>query len=586
SSGQIINVVLIDDLSGSSVTAEISTNYNHDGTLRPGGSASWSRQQGALDFLVSLAAEPEYEIRDSFERSSGVDLIPTGTTMRKEVTDETGFEFNTNLSYDISPRDRIQFNALWQTEDSPEHIHRIETQLNSGSPTVTLEREDMDASEVGWEIGGNYEHFLKGGSRFRILAISTREEEELFRERFVRSNPGAEEEKDLVLENRSVASERIVRGAFTWNVSDSNSLELGAEVAQNILESSLFQDSPTAEGPVLPQTGGLPSLPIDNASADVEEIRYEPFAVHSWQVNSALAIESELVSEFSTIEQTGDINNKRRFDFLRPSLEVRYDPNASMQYRASIGKQVSQLSFDDFVASTDSSDEERDTEAGNPELRQEETWRYELNFEYRLPDDLGVINTLAYYEDISNVIDRVDLTPSAAQATGAVGNVGDAKRYGAEMDLSLRLGFVGLPDAIATSRLQASSSSVTDPVLGIKRRLERDDRGSASLGFRHDIPSQQLNYGFDLEYDLDKGPQFDVDRIEYVDFEPALSAYIQKTAFDGIVFRVEAGNILDTGQCRERRRFTNRTSDPFPSAIETNCQNDGRSLTLRVRNTF
>ena len=124
----------------------------------------------------------------------------------------------------------------------------------------------------------------------------------------------------------------------------------------------------------------------------------------------------------------------------------------------------------DLDPSADSNDDQQNTEAGNPELAQEETWHYEINLEYRLPDDIGVINIRAYYQDISNVIDRLDMRLSALRPVGATGNIGDAWKQGFVIDTSTRLGFLGLPGAIITTAVQLEDSEVRDPILNVDRR--------------------------------------------------------------------------------------------------------------------
>lgn len=587
SSGQIVNIVLTSTLERSSITAEVNADRFHDGTVQPGGSFSYSRQQGPLNYLFSISGEPRYELRESFERNYHGDWTPNGAINRDEQTDQFPVEVSTNITYDLTPADRIQFNALFEQADPPQEIDRIITDLNTDPPTRDFEREDIDATEEQWEIGGNYEHLFTGGSRFRILAIATREDDTRFRERFIRDNRDDEEFKDLALNTGSVSKERIVRSSFTWNMQENHDLEMGVEGAQNILDSRLSLGEPGADGPATPETGGLPAVDVPNSDSVVEEIRYEPFVVHNWQINPDMTLETSLVGELSEIEQTGDTNKKRDFTFLNPSLDFRYNLTSDMQLRARAEKQVSQLSFGQFVASADPNDEQQDTEAGNPSLSQEETWRYELNFEYRLPNDLGVINSQVFYEDIENVIDRVDLTPNADTPTPATGNIGEAEKYGLEIDTSTRLGFIGLPEALVTTNLQIEDSSVTDPVLGIDRRLEQHGRGRIELGFRHDIPSRSINYGFDYNYGFRDGNQrFDVQRIESFNRDPFLTVFVQKTAFDGVVFRLESMNALDNGRCRERRRFDGRTSEGTPFLIENSCSTSGRKVALKIRTTF
>ena len=102
---------------------------------------------------------------------------------------------------------------------------------------------------------------------------------------------------------------------------------------------------------------------------------------------------------------------------------------------------MSQLSFSDFSLSQDNSDDDQNVQGGNPDVVQEQTWRYDVNFEYRLPEGLGVINTQLYYRDIDDVIGRIDVSASEENLLSARGNIGAGKRYGISVEASSKLTF-------------------------------------------------------------------------------------------------------------------------------------------------
>jgi outer membrane receptor for ferrienterochelin and colicin len=587
SDGQIINIVLKRALVNSTTTAELGLDLDHHGKFRQGLSMSYTRQQDRLNYLLSMTANPRYQILEGRERNYSALMAPRGTIFREEESDIFDIDLNSNISYDITEADRVTFNVQRFKPSAPVLIDRVVTDLTKNPVAVTYEREDIQDDDYNWEIGGNYEHQYAGGSVFRILGIVTESNQSRYRERFLRANAKAVEVKDLVLNTGSVAEERIVRGSLNWKIDDSQNLEIGAEAAQNILDSNLALGLLSAKGPATPRTGNLPASPVDNANSRVEENRYEPFVQHSWQITPSISLESALVAEFSEIEQTGDASKSRKFDFLKPSLDLRNDLTDTLQLRARVQKQVSQLNFEQFVASADSNDDQQNTEAGNPELAQEETWHYELNLEYRLPDDVGVVNLRAYYQDISNVIDRLDLRPTALRPVGATGNIGDAVKKGLGVDTSTRLGFLGMPEAIVTTALQLEDSSVRDPILGVDRRLQFHSRGSARVGFRHDVTAYNFNYGIDYRYNFNGGSRrFDVNRLENTLFDPTMTVFVEKTFFTDVVVNLESMNFLDNGSCRERRRFDRRISDPLPSLIENACTTTGRQYAIKFRTTF
>ena len=58
-----------------------------------------------------------------------------------------------------------------------------------------------------------------------------------------------------------------------------------------------------------------------------------------------MSLESTLIVETSEISQSGDVNKNRDFDFIRPKVDYRFDITPSLQFRATVQKDVSQLSL-------------------------------------------------------------------------------------------------------------------------------------------------------------------------------------------------------------------------------------------------
>jgi len=391
-------------------------------------------------------------------------------------------------------------------------------------------------------------------------------------------------DKFLYLANQAVNKERIIRSTYAFDLNEAHALEVGVERAQTILDAQL-QLGVKRAGVTSPAFGGL--VPSTNTDALVEEMRYEYFVVNNWQINDRMALESTLLFETSTIEQSGDVRRKRDFDFVRPKIDYRFDITPSMQFRASIEKDVAQLSFADFTASVAGGDDDQTALAGNPELVQEKSTRYEANLEYRLPNDAGVLSSRVFYHDLEDVIDKVDVS-TRTTIQSANGNIGDGKRYGANLDASLRLGFIGAPQMLLTSGLQLEDSSVTDPFLGIDRRLRQAGRGSFRLGFRHDIPERSLNYGFNFNHGFyGNRKAYDIDKIEDYNSGDFLTLFAETVGFAGLTYRFEAMNALEGERCRERSRYVGGTIATGRLAeIEDSCSNTGLKLALKIRGTF
>ena len=82
-SGQIINVVLFEELSSNSFSYQGSLNYSQDDAMQPGGTFAVNGQRGALDFTMTLRSQPRY--RNSLNNESSIlgDFPRTIPSLRK-----------------------------------------------------------------------------------------------------------------------------------------------------------------------------------------------------------------------------------------------------------------------------------------------------------------------------------------------------------------------------------------------------------------------------------------------------------------------------------------------------------------------
>ena len=92
-----------------------------------------------------------------------------------------------------------------------------------------------------------------------------------------------------------------------------------------------FRSSALSTGTPAASVGGLVPQLVTNANSKVEEIRYEPFLIHNWSLNSRMSLESTLLYESSEITQTGDVLNQRDFSFFKPKLDFRFDVTPLLQ---------------------------------------------------------------------------------------------------------------------------------------------------------------------------------------------------------------------------------------------------------------
>lgn len=585
-SSQVINVVLFEEISSNSLNYEINMDRYLDHETQPGGSLSYSGQSGALNYALSAVAEPRYDHRLSKETSILGDFSPNDEIREERTREQTSYDFSLNLAYDINSRSSTSFNALYSENDNPTDILRYKTDLKLTPSSTSLEREDIPGERDNWEFGGDYEYVSEGGNRFKILFISNENNSASTRERFDVFTDGSES-KDLFLDFHSSTTERIVRSSFTMDIFAGQDIEFGAEGAQTTLESSLALGLPDSSGISSDAFGGLVPQTISNANSAVEEIRYEPFIIHNWVINSRMSLESTLLYELSEISQSGDVNRKRDFDFLKPKVDFRYDLTPQLQIRGSIEKVVQQLRFSDFVASNDDQDNDSNTLAGNENLRQEWFWKYDINAEYRLPDDIGVLDANLFYHQHTDTIERIDVSASEESLQSANGNIGEGEMWGITLNASVRMRMFDMPNLLITSMINVRDSEITDPFLGIDRRFARYGRGRFNLGFRHDVPRWNMNYGMEWSNRFDSNEKvYDIDDVEDYIGEPNTNAFVEFIDSRGITYRFDARNATSNLQCRERQRFVGRISANILEEIEDQCATSGRVVSLKINGAF
>ena len=586
-SGQVINVVLFEEFSESTLQYDFSGIQSDNNTLRPMGTFSYSGQAGGLGFQLSASALEPYFQNRSKENSVLGDFSPNDRILEESETKGTVTTLSSNLDYEINNSSSARFNALWLDGSGGTELTRNTIDLKQNPNQNLFQEEDSPSSQENWEVGGDYELISERGNRFKVLFISNSFTQATTRERFDILSKGLRE-KNLFLDSWNNTKERIVRGSYTFDIFEGQNIELGAERAQTILDSTLALGVAGSEGNPSVLTGGLIPVSLPNANSTVEEVRYEPFLIHNWIISSRMSLETSLLYENSEITQRGDVSKERNFAFAKPKVDFRYDLTPQLQLRGTIEKVVQQLTFNDFVAATDDQDLDSNVVAGNADLRQEWYWNYEVNAEYRLPNDIGVVSGRLYYEDWHDRIERMDVTVNENQLLSANGNIGDGEKYGLEVRGSVRMRMIDMPNLLVTATQEMEDSKIKDPFLGIDRRMLSSWRGRNTLGFRHDLPNLSLNYGLDW-FNMFDGSRikYDIDDIEYGAGDPLWVAFVEWVSPGNTVFRLDAQRIVNNGEfCRERQRFVGRISSGILEEIEDQCSTSGPVVSLRITGTF
>jgi len=582
---EVINIVLTAEQSRSSTTVTLVNRLNHDDTFETGGSVGWANQSGNFQTLINLELRPNFENREYREVRLDPDGEQLGTLSETNIRNQDVLTFSTNVGYNSDPH-RMQLNVYAREGDYPRPIRRDFVDFADVGEINSVEKELVENEQSNWELGGDYEFSFDSGSRLSLLLVANSEIRNFVRERF-QADPATEPlNKDLFIDSKQERTEFIVQGNYNVPLTSNQSLRVGLERADTQLDSSLLVGSSSGTEPPSDKYGGLPPLPSSsNLGTRVEEIRYEGFVFHNWTLSNRSSLESSLVYETSEISQTGVVNKVRDFQYFRPSLDYRYNITENFQIRAAVRRQVDQLPFALFAATTNEEDRDRDVLAGNPEIEPQTGWNYDVELEYRLPDDAGVFSSKISYADIDNYIGRINATSDSNEPLSAIGNVGPAKSWAWSNRASLRLNKFKLPNAVVTATLDLLDSEITDPFLGTKQRIK--ERGAASLEFRHDVTEHGFSYGFEYFYPI-HGGYYDIDIVTITRNDAAryLNAFVQKVWFGDWTFRLESDDTLDDYRCRTRQRFDGTTIDGTLALTQDSCSSRYRRLILSIQTIF
>ncbi len=515
--------------------------------------------QGTVDVLDaggSLA-----EVRSDLRR--GLRQQGTGNLIAATNFGQTLFRFNT----------KVGFNNL----DEENTSHRVPQQSGNESRTEFF---DDTADILQFEIGADLQRELKTGLVGKAILLHIREDEDAVSSQRSVDALG-NQTRVRVADSENVESESIVRVEFDWARTANRAVQMNLEGAFNALDNRLALQEDTGMGPM--------PIPVPSANARVEEIRWDLLILETW-TSGALVIDYGLGAERSTLSQSGDVEQERSFFFLKPRVVLTYSEDQANLSRLRLEREVSQLDFDDFVSATVFQDD--DLALGNPNLQPDSTWIAEASYERR-HGEIGVTKLTLYHHWISDVEDLLPLNDEFE----APGNIGDGRRWGAILELALPLDSLGLSDARLEFEARWQDSTVTDPVTLQDRVLSGDtesrrplpflgeNRYAVTLDFRQDLDAARFAWGFDVRSRAER-PLFKVNELDVYDEGVEFNVFAETTRWFGMKIRIDAQNLTNLGQVRDRKVFAGlRDLSPLDFR-ELHDSVDGRRVILSLSGTF
>ncbi len=453
--------------------------------------------------------------------------------------------------------DVIRLNAALRRVDQG-YDETVDVNNNVGR-LISIDKSIFDYTVDKAELGGDYTRTLPADITLRVLALQTYTHD-------VRDGFSSLRGANTVVRETGKAGESIARATLSQSRSARLTLEGGGEAAFNFLDAGSAR---TANGIV---------QVLPNANVRVEEKRAEGFAKASIRANAKLSMELEARAEVSRISQTGDTNNARSFFFAKPRALVTYKASPTREVRLRFEREVGQLNFKDFAAS--SALDAGTVNVGNADLRPEHSWVAEATGEQRFWGRGSLVVTYAH----GWISDAVDLIPING-AFDAPGNIGSGARDTLVVGITMPLERLGVPGGLFKATNTWAWSKVTDPVTLRSRRIGVQRPSEFQVRLSQDLPKLNASWGIDsnLRYE-DKA--YRINEVRSNVKGAFFTLYAEWRVRPDLSLRGEIGNLTARSRLRYRQQYVGSRAANILSYDERRAWQFDQVMTLRLRKTY
>jgi outer membrane receptor protein involved in Fe transport len=429
-------------------------------------------------------------------------------------------------------------------------------------PDTHTEHDHQDDNKVQSEVGARYNHPL--GARTSVELVALRQDA---RERYADAfNTPADAQ---LFKQATDTSETILRGVAKFQQSPTLSWEAGAEGAYNDLTNRLqFTDN-----------GAFQQIPAANVMVD--EKRGEAFVKGTWRISSTVTVEGAVREEGSQIESSGDVNLSKTLYYTKPRIVLTWAPDADTEVRFRYEREVGQLDFGAFTAS--SALTTGTVNAGNPNLVPSQDWASEVAVERHFWGSGGLTLTARHLQ-ITDVIDRAPVFLADGTAFDAPANIGNGTEDDFVANLTLPLDKLGLKGAQIRGDYTRRLSQVTDPTTHTTRPISGQHPTDWDLHFSQ--PVGRVIYGVDIQFNGWQQRNYRFNQIQIDKLQPYVTPYWEWKPNPKLSWRIEIDNVTARTFKHVYENWDGPRNLSGVSTIEQRTYRPGRVFYLRLRKTF
>jgi hypothetical protein len=563
SEGTLYNVIMkAGSENSSSSFVDVRVNYVGETNPTPELLLSHTRKAGDVEFSLSYQYDTGPRMWKIYEDVFNADGSQREYRPAIKTESDTTHKVTGNVAFDLIDVGRFRLNGLFSDRKSNKDTLEDRYLVDAGGTQTFYALDDVHfgAHDKSWEIGGDFEGKIGNlGTLKSLFIISDDYFDDIFTQDLTENGVT---DRYFFGDPIDKINEKIFRASMTSQLADKHSLEYGGEAAYNKLDNTNQFNDDAPENSI------------------VKEDRYEVFATHNFAFAEGWNLQSGLTGEFSKVGQNRDgVTNSRKFSYLKPRFELRYDLSDTDQIRLLAERKVSQLRMSGFVASRNVDDET--INFGNPDLVPDRTWEYRAGYEHRFKDDAGTLEVELFYDRISDLIDRI----GDGDGGSGTGNIGKGEKYGVDVNASVRFGFIGVPNAVFSANYKYTGSKVMDPFTGEERILRYTTPHYWDVKFQHDVTEYDFTYGFSA-HRRSVMRRTDINVQETADFQIHVFAFMEYKLSDNMRLRFDAKHLSSDTKYSNRTYYLGNIMDGNVDRVDDIITNANPDFVLRLQATF
>jgi outer membrane receptor for ferrienterochelin and colicins len=568
-SGLVANVILKKDVGGKGQFTwqpEARAHYSHPNFFR--GTVSYTDRKGPVEYTLSV--DNSVASRGAYGGNDDLIYDALGNLTERRVGrlfsdfDQPKMRVATKIDMPGSALANlsVQYGPYWYD------LGIVEKRRRDGPDDHFREVEQTQRGYM-LDFNGDYE-FALGPGRIKFIGLHHYEHEPTYTTQTTAFESGADDDGILFFRDARLV-EFILRSEYGWRTGK-NDWQVTAERAVNTLDQK-------GELSILSPEGEFEEVPFPAGSGEVAEHRYEATATFGRALSPQLDLQVVGGAEVSKLERLDRDDPARKFFRPKGSVSLAWRPAADWDTSLKLSRKVGQISFYDFLAQLDLSEDREN--AGNPDLVPPQSWELEAEAGKEL-GAWGRARLKLFYHRIDDIIDIVPIGEDGQ----SIGNLPRATQFGGELTSTINFDPVGWAGAKLDLKLAATHSRVKDPLTGEERPISGIVDYSGSAGLRHDIAGTDLAWGSNANFTHYTRNYYLTEIFRSWEGPFFGSLFVEHKNVAGLSVRFTAGNLADARHIFYRTGWTGFRTDSPVEFVQRQRQKIGPIFSLTVKGNF